>query len=140
MADQTPLDRFKHALTGAARAIAHDAEADVSWTSEAPAQQGNAMRVPMPGRNLPPDQAREARGVADSFALKLRHHDEALHRRHSPAEAGARAAYDAIERVRYEALGEINYAGMRGNLAASTELRTRTDPIVRAATADEVPL
>ena len=140
MAEETPLDRFKQALTGAARAIAHDAEADVSFTADAPAMQGNALRVPMPGRTLPPDQAREARGVADSFALRLRHHDEALHRRNMPADAGARAAYDAVERVRYEALGENNYAGMRGNLSAATELRTRTDPIARAETADDVPL
>src|SRR5690606_27109340 len=94
----------------------------------------------MPGRTLPADQARDARGFADSFALKLRHHDEGLHRRNMPPEPGARAAYDAIERVRYEALGENNYAGMRENLAAMTELRTSTDPIARATSPDEVPI
>jgi cobaltochelatase CobT len=140
MADESPLDRFKQALTGAARAIGHDPEADVSWTADAPALQGKSLRVPMPGRSLPRDQAQEARGFADSFALKLRHHDEALHRRTMPAEPGARAAFDAIERVRYEALGENNYAGMRGNLASATEQRTAGDAIVRATSADEVPL
>src|SRR5690606_13781612 len=140
MADESPLDRFKQALTGAARAIGHEAEAEVAWTAEAPEVQGKSLRVPMPGRTLPADQAREARGFADSFALKLRHHDEALHRRGIPAEPGARAAYDAVERVRYEALGENNFAGMRENLAAMTELRTSNDPIVRATSADEVPL
>src|SRR5690606_15769334 len=45
-----------------------------------------------------------------------------------------------VERVRYEALGENNYAGMRDNLAAMTELRTSSDPIVRAQSADEVPM
>ena len=140
MADESPLDRFKQALTGAARAIGHDAEAEVSWTADAPAMQGKSLRVPMPGRTLPADQATEARGFADSFALRLRHHDEALHRRGMPAEPGARASYDAIERVRYEALGENNYAGMRENLAAMTELRTQSDPIVRATSSDEVPI
>jgi cobaltochelatase CobT len=140
MADESPLDRFKQALTGAARAIGHEPEAEVTWTADAPAVQGKSLRVPMPGRNLPAEQAREARGFTDSFALRLRHHDEALHRRHMPAEPGARAAYDAIERVRYEALGENNYAGMRGNLAMATEQRTAADPISRATTADEVPL
>src|SRR5688500_10644457 len=140
MSDESPLDRFRLALTGAARAIGHDPEADVTWSADAPAMQGKSMRVPMPSRSVPAEQAREARGFADSFALKLRHHDEGLHRRNMPAEPGARAAYDAIERVRYEALGEINYAGMRGNLASATETRTRTDPITRATTADEVPL
>ncbi|KRA83775.1 cobaltochelatase subunit CobT [Altererythrobacter sp. Root672] len=140
MAEESPLDRFKQALTGAARAIGHDAEAEVSWTADTPGIQGKSLRVPMPGRTLPRDQAQEARGVTDSFALKLRFHNEAVHRRSMPAEPAARACYDAIERVRYEALGENNYAGMRENLAAANELRVRTDPITRATKADEVPL
>jgi cobaltochelatase CobT len=140
MADESPLDRFKLALTGAVRAIGREPEAEVSWSPDAPAMQGKAMRVPMPGRTLPAEQAREARGFADSFALKLRHHNERLHQRGMPAEPGARAAYDAIEQARYEALGENNYAGMRANLAASTDLRTRSDPISRASVEDEVPL
>ncbi len=94
----------------------------------------------MPGRTLPRDQATEARGFADSFALRLRHHDEAVHRRAMPAEPAARACYEAIERVRYEALGENNYTGMRGNLASATELRTASDPIARATGAEEVPI
>ena len=140
MADESPLDRFKTALTGAARAIGHDSEAEVAWTADAPALQGKSLRVPMPGRTVPADQAREARGFADSFALRLRHHDEALHRRGMPSELEARACYDAIERVRYEALGENNYAGMRDNLASAIELRTASDPIVRASGANEVPI
>jgi cobaltochelatase CobT len=140
MADESPLDRFKQALTGAARAIAHEPEAEVSWSADAPALQGKAMRVPMPGRSLPPEAAREARGFADSFALKLRHHNERMHLRGMPAEPGARAAYDAIERARYEALGENNYAGMRENLASSTEMRTRSDAISRATSEGDVPL
>src|SRR6187397_37487 len=140
MADESPLDRFKTALTGAARAIGHDAEAEVAWTAEAPAMQAKSLRVPMPGRSLPRDQAQEARGFADSFALRLRHHDEALHRRGLPAEPEARACYDAIERVRYEALGENNYTGMLDNLASATEQRLATDPIVRATEPEEVPI
>ena len=69
MADESPLDRFKQALTGAARAIGHEPEAEVAWTADAPAIQGKSLRVPMPGRALPPDQAREARGFVDRFAL-----------------------------------------------------------------------
>jgi len=140
MADESPLDRFKQALTGAARAIGHEPEADVAWTADAPALQGKSLRVPMPGRSLPRDQAAEARGFADSFALRLRHHNEALHRRTMPAEPAARACYDAIERVRYEALGENNFAGIRDNLATATAMRTAADPISRATQADEVPI
>ena len=102
--------------------------------------QGKSMRVPMPARALPPAQAQEIRGVADSFSLRLRHHNESLHRRATPTDPEARACYDAIERVRYEAIGAHDYAGMRGNLNAATEMRVRTDPITRAQAADDVPL
>ncbi|MBX7460640.1 cobaltochelatase subunit CobT [Qipengyuania huizhouensis] len=140
MADQTPLDLFKQALTGTARAIAHEPEIEVAWSADSPTQSGKNFRVPLPGRNLPPEQAREARGFADSFALKLRHHNEAMHARGAPPEPIARACYDAIERVRYEAVGSTRYSGMRDNLDAAVELRTASDPIARASEAKEVPL
>ncbi len=140
MADESPLDRFRSALTGASRAIAGEPELDVAWTGDSPALIGQTLRVPMPGRSLAPAQAALARGFADSYALRLRHHNEALHARHAPAEATARACYDAVETVRYEALGARDYAGMRGNLDAAVEQRTASDPIARAASADEVPL
>ncbi len=140
MADQTPLDQFKQALTGTARALAHEAEVEVAWTADNPAQAGKNFRVPLPGRTLPRDQATEARGFADSFALKLRHHNEALHTKGAPSEPIARACYDAIEQVRYEAIGTNRYAGIRDNLGSAVEMRTNADPIVRADEANEVPL
>mgnify|MGYP003636769966 CR=1 FL=1 len=140
MSEQTPLDRFKQALTGASRALAHEAEVEVAWSADAPTQSGKNFRVPLPGRNLPREQAIEARGFADSFALRLRHHSEALHGKGAPPEPIARACYDAIEQVRYEAIGATRYAGIRGNLDAAVEMRTASDPIVRAETAGDVPL
>ena len=140
MSDESPLDRFKSVLTGASRALAHEAEVEVAWTADAPSQSGNNFRLPMPGRSLPRGQAMEARGFADSFALKLRHHNETLHNRHAPSEPAARACYDAVEAVRYEALGSKNYAGIRGNLDAALMVRMGADPITRAANVDEVPV
>ncbi|MEP0028784.1 cobaltochelatase subunit CobT [Qipengyuania citrea] len=140
MSEQTPLDRFKQALTGASRALAHEAEVEVAWSADTPTQSGKNFRVPLPGRNLPREQAIEARGFADSFALRLRHHSEALHGKGAPPEPIARACYDAIEQVRYEAIGSTRYAGIRGNLDAAVEMRTASDPIVRAEAAGDVPL
>ncbi|WP_341711923.1 cobaltochelatase subunit CobT [Erythrobacter sp.] len=140
MTEQTPLDRFKQALTGTARAIAREPEIEVAWSADAPAQSGKNFRVPLPGRTLPKEQATEARGFADSFALKLRHHNEKLHNSGAPPEPVARACYDAIEQVRYEAIGTNSYAGMRDNLASAVTMRTASDPIVRADEASQVPL
>ena len=140
MADQSPLDLLKQALTGASRAIARDPEVEVAWSADVPGSAGNRFRVPLPGRDLPPDQVTEARGFADSFALKLRHHNAALHAKVAPPEPVARACYDAIEQVRYEALGANRFGGIRANLDAATEMRTASDKIVRAQNSSEVPL
>ena len=133
MSDETPLDRFKSVLTGTARAVSHEPEVEVAWTADAAAQSGKNFKVPMPGRSLPRGQAMEARGFADSMALKLRHHNDALHSKNAPAEAVARACYDEIETVRYEALGSKSYAGMRENLASAMDVRIAANPIARAS-------
>ena len=86
MAEESPLDRFKQALTGASRAISQDAEVEVAWSADVPGAAGNRFRVPLPGRDLPAEQVTEARGFADSFALKLRHHDAGLHAGSAPPE------------------------------------------------------
>ena len=140
LSDDSPADQFKGVLAGASRALAKDPEIEVNWTADAPGSAGNNFRVPMPGRNLPKDAAMLARGYADSFALKLRHHNESLHVRRSPSEPVARACFDAVERVRYEALGANEFSGIRSNLDAATQARIGSDPISRASTSEDVPV
>ena len=140
MSDESPTDRFKSVLAGASRAIAHEPELEVNWTADAPSVTGGNLRVPMPGRSLPRAAAMEARGFADSFALRLRHHNEGLHARHAPTEPVARACYDAVEAVRYEAIGSNEYAGVRDNLDAAMQVRMGSDPISRANSIDDVPV
>ncbi|HWJ70145.1 MAG TPA: cobaltochelatase subunit CobT [Sphingobium sp.] len=140
MADRSPLDRFKDVLSGASRAVARDPEVDLAFSTDTPHLAGKQIKVPPPTRGLPADQVALARGFADSFALKLRYHDLKLHNRRAPADPSARAVYDAVEAVRYEALGSKNYPGMRDNLAAALDMKTQSDPITRAQSADEVPL
>jgi cobaltochelatase CobT len=135
-----PLEAFRQALTGATRAIARDPEAEVAFTAESPGAQGKAVKVPMPGRNLPEKDVAEARGHADAAALKLRHHNAALHARSAPADDIARSVFDAVEQARVEALGARGMAGVRSNLARAAEMRMRTDPITRARNKAEVPL
>jgi len=140
MANDSPLDRFRAVLAGAARAVSGESEVELAFTSDAPAQVGKQLRVPMPARNLPAEQVGEARGFADSFALRLRHHDNGLHLKHAPREAVARAVFDAVETARVEALGSRGYAGIAGNLDHALGLKLRSDPITRARNKDEVPL
>lgn len=140
MADKTPLEALRSVLTGTARAIAHEPEVELAYTADAPTQAGKNLRVPMPGRNLPPEQVAEARGFADGFALRLRHHDAVAHSRRAPEQPVARAVFDAVETVRVEALGSRGMAGVRANLDYALDMRMRSDPITRAKAKDEVPL
>ncbi len=140
MAQDNPLDRLRDVLAGTARALSGADELEFGFTADAPFQSGKTVKVPMPSRTLPPEQVAEARGFADSFALRMRHHDANLHGRTAPREPVARAVYDAIETARVEALGSRGYAGITDNLEQALAMRLRSDPIGRARTRDEVPL
>lgn len=140
MAGESPLDTFRSVLTGTARALSEQSDVEVAWTSDQASQTGHLMRVPMPGRALPEAQVAQARGAADSMALRLRLHNDRVHETGAPTELLARACYDAVERVRYEALGARGYAGMQVNLDAVTAQRVAADPISRATKPEEVPL
>jgi cobaltochelatase CobT len=140
MAAVSPLDALRAVLAGTARAIAHEPELDLSFTADAPSASLKQLRVPMPGRNLPREQVAEARGFADGFALRQRYHDVILHGRTAPADAAARAVFDAVEQARVEAIGARSMAGVRTNLTHSLEMRLRSDPLTRARTRAEVPL
>ena len=141
MADRdNPLESFRHALAGATRAIAGDAEVELGFTSDAPSAAGKSVKAPMPGRTLGEREVAEARGFADAAALRLRHHNARVHARGAPADEIARAVFDAAEQARCEALGARSMAGVRDNLARLTEMRLRTDPLTRARSREEVPL
>jgi len=134
------LDLFRRALAGAARAIARDAELEVVFASETASPAAKAARVPSPGAGLEPKLVAEARGAADSAALRLRHHNPRLHSSLAPADPEARAVFDALETARIEALGARAMGGVRANLAELADARIRGDAILRARTAEEVPL
>lgn len=135
-----PLEAFRQALGGAARALARDPEVELAFTTEHTISSGKHVKVPMPGRTLPADQVAEARGAADAFALKLRHHDAGLHARGAPDDALARAVFDAVEQARVEALGSRAMDGVAQNLRSALDARYRSDPLTRARNREEVPL
>lgn len=134
------IDLFRRVLAGAARAIAQDSNVEVLFASESAQSQGNTVRVASPGPGLEARLVAEARGAADAAALRLKHHDPALHARLAPMDIEARAVFDALELARVEALGARAMSGVRRNLAHLAEARVRGDAIVRARSAEEVPL
>jgi cobaltochelatase CobT len=72
-------------------------------------------------------------------ALRLRHHDEALHTKLMPSGDNARSAFEALEQARCEAIGARSMAGVAANLEASLDERYRRQGFDRATRRDEVP-
>ncbi len=138
-----PVDLFKRALGAAARAIAAEPETSVEFGAESPSIKGTHLHLPLPARELPTAEVSRARGAADSFALKLRHHDPEVHAVRAPAGGPARAVYDAAEQARVEALGARRMAGVAMNLAAALEEQFRgraADPESLAQEAMDTPV
>ncbi|WP_164157305.1 cobaltochelatase subunit CobT [Sandarakinorhabdus rubra] len=140
MAETSPIEDLRQAVAASMRALGHAPGMELAYTADKPGCFGDQARVPQPARALPPEQVAEVRGWADSFALKRRFHDPKLHGADPPEAGLARDIFNALEQARFEALGAAEMAGVAKNLDRMTEMRVRTDPIVRARTAAEVPL
>jgi cobaltochelatase CobT len=125
---RSPAENFKRAVGAATRAISTVKELDVSFGVETPGIRDDAVRLPQPARDLNSSDVSNVRGVADSFALRLRHHDKKLHARRRPDGAVAQAVYDAAELARIEAIGALQFDGIAQNLdAALAQHYDRTD-------------
>ena len=93
--------------------------------AEPPGLSGNRARVPQPTRNLTSGEVAHVRGEADSIALKVRHHNRALHAKRMPQGQMARSIYEAVEQTRCESIGSNRMAGVQENLTAALEQRYR---------------
>src|SRR5215471_17149556 len=114
----SPTEIFKRATAATLRAIAERDDVIVGFGPEPAGQSGARVRLPNPPRDLPAEEAAQLRGAADSVALRLRYHDDAVHTRRVPSGPLARAVFDAVEQARVEALGSRRMAGVAANLEA----------------------
>ncbi len=113
-----PADPFKKALAEATRAMAGEAELTVAFSVDPPGCSAGAVRLPQVTRRLTRDEVMLARGTADAYALRLRYHDDATHRRYVPEGDTAVALFDAMETARCEAMGARAMPGTAGNIDA----------------------
>jgi cobaltochelatase CobT len=139
MPDPDRLEAFRQALGATMRAMGRRPAIDLAYTADKPACHGDQARVPQPGRALSAVDAAEARGWADSFALRHRLHDSRAHAAVAVGPGLPRDLLNAAEQARVEALGGREMAGVARNLASMMDVRMKTDPIARARTPEEVP-
>ena len=121
---------FRRAITGCMRAIAGEAELDVTFGNERPGLSGSKARLPdLPKRPDISDIA-VTRGLADAMALRRARHDTKVHANLSPEGRNARAVFDAAEQARCEAIGANAMQGVGDNLSAMLEDKyQRSNPV-----------
>ncbi len=124
-ADEAAVETFKQSTAATLRAMSHRDDIEVAFGAEPPGLSGNRARVPQPTRNLTSGEVAHVRGEADSIALKVRHHNRALHAKRMPQGQMARSIYEAVEQTRCESIGSNRMAGVQENLTAALELRYR---------------
>ncbi len=135
----TKSEDFKRATAGALRAMAQSADVQVAFQPGPSGVTGKRARLPVPTRALPPNEMTRLRGAADSAALRLRHHDDAVHAARSPAERDARSIYDALEQARVEIVGGRFMEGVAANLRARLTETVEADGLDRMTRRDQLP-
>ncbi|MEF2552900.1 cobaltochelatase subunit CobT [Aurantimonas sp. A2-1-M11] len=122
-ADRKPVDAepFRRAVAGCLRAIAGDAELEVTYASERPGLSGNRAKLPDLPKRVSKTDLGVTRGLSDAMALRKARHDTRLHSSLSPEGRSARAVYDAVEQARCEAIGANAMRGVGDNLATMLE-------------------
>ena len=120
-----PADPFKKALAEATRAMAGEPELSVAYSVDPPGCSAGTMRLPQVTRRMTRDEVMLARGTADAYALRLRYHDDAMHRRYAPPGETASALFEAMEIARCEAVGARAMPGTAGNIDAKISEEAR---------------
>lgn len=114
-----PADIFKAALAAATRALSGREETTVEFSVDGGRAQGRSVVLSVPPREMTLEAAARARGQADALAMRLAHHDPAVHAVQMPRSEDARRLFEAAERARVESLGASVMEGLAANLEAA---------------------
>ncbi len=141
---ETANEPFKQALATCTRALARQPGLEIAFSTDKPSlltsTEGSKARLPEPPGKPNPREAAIVRGLANSFALRLACHSDALHRRFAPHSPPARALFDAVEQARVEAIGSRRMQGVASNITAMLDDRYHRSPFAEARTREEAPL
>jgi len=134
-------DLLKRVTTATVRSFSGEAELLVNYSPGAATVSRKAVRLPMPSRGgIAENDIERLRGTADAASLRLRFHDEALHRAKMPSQENAREVFELVEQARVEALGSRRMKGVAQNLRGLLESRCMENGWGKALNRDEVPM
>ncbi|MEQ9123865.1 MAG: cobaltochelatase subunit CobT, partial [Alphaproteobacteria bacterium] len=118
---ESPTEVFKRNTAAVMRAMAKRQELDVTFGPDAASTDGKSAQD-------------------GDLALRLRHHDETAHAGRRPTGGAARAAFDALEQARCEAIGALQMQGVSANLEDALVERCRRQGYSRVVEREDAPL
>ena len=133
-------DIIKKTITEATRSIAEEPELEVLFGDEPPSLTGKKIRLREPGNSINKEDLTILRGQADLLALKIKNHDQFIHKKYLPSSPQAKKLYDAIEEARIEAVGAIDMPGCASNLNARNIASYRNSTLNNITQKDEAPI
>ena len=74
---ENPADPFKKALADTTKTLADDRDMTVNFTVDPPGLSDEGVRLPQVTRRMTRDEVLLARGTADSYAMRRKHHNQA---------------------------------------------------------------
>lgn len=125
MQAEDPNELVKRVTAATLKAVAGHGEEEigVNFSPGGASLAGNQAQLPAPAGKIDQEAFTKLRGAADAMGLRIRYHDEQIHREHMPPGPDARAVYDVLEQVRCESLGANRLSGVSQNLTALLEER-----------------
>ena len=131
---------IKKTITEATRSIAEEPELEVIFSDEPPNISGKKIKLRDPGASLNKSELAILRGNADLMALKIKNHDQEIHRKYQPTSPQAQKLYDLIEEARIEAVGAEDMPGCATNLNARNIENYRNSTLNNITHKDEAPI
>jgi len=131
---------FKSAVGATVRAVAGKPSLEVSFSADRPILTADKARLANLPRLPTMRDISIARGQGDAMAMRLASHNPETHRKRAPAEPDARAAFDALEQARVEALGCVRMPGMGRNIHEMLEDRLFRSNFAEVSDKDDAPL
>lgn len=141
---KTDPEEFKQNTTSTLRAMARKNDVSVTY-SEVERADGeikniDSPRLPAPSADMPKEKRDLIRGCADMYALRMAHHNAALHSNNRQSNLQSQAALDALEQARCDALGMKNMEGVAQNLDTILEEKCRRKGLADIKNPDDISL
>ena len=137
---EDPFEPFKRAMTSTIRAIAENNELEVSFGKGTASVQGNNIQIPLPSLGCSADDLDATRGVGDEIALKMRYHDEGVHRHNTPSSGPAQELFQWVEDARVASIGTLRMEGVAQNLDATLDSLCKQAAFDQITAQTEAPL